>query len=118
MTDPTPEDIARDDERIQAMLRVQELERQIAQHEHHQTRLLEMLQASAGDSASLLIVHPGSRDFLTALAAEDLAPVALEILRWMDELLLNPANDELRFDIELRAQVALATMPGGLADLE
>lgn len=99
MTDPTPEE------------RIHELEQ-------HRARLVAAHASSAGDSAALLIVRPGARELISALAAEDLAAVTLEVLRWMDELLLNPENDELRFDIEVRAQVALDTTPDGLADLE
>lgn len=103
MTDQTPED------------RDHELELR-----EQRDRLLEHAEAHERDLAAILMVRPKYRTTLLKALAESggLADVTEHMLRWIDEMFLCPELDELRLQLLLQSEVALAITPDGLADIE
>lgn len=81
-------------------------------------RLTELADGHDRDLAAILIVRPQLRTTTIVALAADAGPVLLRVLEWVDELLLSRDADDLHAQLELQAQVALATTTTGLAELQ
>lgn len=101
MTDPTPEQRDRELELLT-----------------ERDRLAALADGHDRDLAAILTVRAQLRTTIVDALAADAGAVLLRVLEWVDELLLSRDADDLHAQIELQAQVALATTPGGLADLQ
>lgn len=88
----------------------------LAELEARRARLVEMRTGLDRDLTAILISRPKLRTSILA-ALNDPASVTLEILGWIDELMLSRDADDIRAGFEFRAQVAMATTPEGLAEL-
>lgn len=102
MTDPTPE---RRDRELELL--------------EHRRAVEAQLDENTLDLVAITITRPQLRQATcSALAADELCAVLNGVLVWVDELLLTRDADEIRLQLELRAQVALGVTPSGLADLD